>query len=384
MALRDRFFPGPVEAEYQFSYQNYRTRLAKAILLPTVVVYNIFLAIDYFVMPRTFWLAATLHIAVTGLIFIGTYLSIRARSTIVRDFWSALGALAMAGQVLTVAAVSHTAIAQHYQYLAVMILVFMNIIYKLEHRHTVMASGAFSAIYLGGLAIDSVAGPVYVIAATLTGAATYLTLNAHRRMERDARHSFLRRLQDSLRRSEAEIEASRDPLTGLFNRRRLEEKVEELWGQSDDQVSPIATLMIDIDHFKAFNDRHGHLVGDLCLKRVANVVAELARIDDLAIRFGGEEFLLLLPRTSLSNAIRIADRLRRAIEALAIPHETLGGSKVVTASFGVMAGAISAHTAEELIRGADDALYAAKRDGRNRVWPPLLAEVPEPTVVHLR
>ncbi|CAN0573708.1 unnamed protein product, partial [Laminaria digitata] len=131
--------------------------------------------------------------------------------------------------------------------------------------------------------------------------------------------------------------------------------------------------MIDVDHFKPFNDRYGHAAGDKCLVRVARVIAdELDNQENLAFRFGGEEFLLLLPGLDINDAVRIAERLRMEIENAAIPHEDLGPRGVVTASFGVSAGPVSAHKFAELLSAADAALYAAKRNGRNQVWPPLV------------
>jgi len=129
--------------------------------------------------------------------------------------------------------------------------------------------------------------------------------------------------------------------------------------------------MIDIDHFKRLNDRYGHGTGDLCLKRLAALLlAELRKTDDLAVRYGGEEFLLLLPGLNMVDAIRLADRIRKSIESAAIPNEGSGMRGVVTASFGVAASSTSDLSSVELIAAADQALYAAKSKGRNQVWPP--------------
>jgi len=98
----------------------------------------------------------------------------------------------------------------------------------------------------------------------------------------------------------------------------------------------------------------------------------LRNTDDVAVRYGGEEFLVLMPQTDQSTAVRIAERIRRHIEKLAIPHE-FGGYGVVTVSVGVIAGPTAAHGFAELVAGADAALYAAKRDGRNQVWPPFVS-----------
>src|SRR5581483_3118719 len=139
----------------------------------------------------------------------------------------------------------------------------------------------------------------------------------------------------------------------------------------------VSVVLADVDHFKALNDRYGHSAGDLCLKRVAAILtAEMRGGSDLAVRFGGEEFLLLLPGADLPSAIRIAERARRAIEAAAIPNEGATLQGIVTASFGVASSSTSDLSALELIAAADSALYAAKRKGRNQVWPPLAAPQP--------
>jgi diguanylate cyclase (GGDEF)-like protein len=211
------------------------------------------------------------------------------------------------------------------------------------------------------------------IGSALVACAGYLSLMANRRMEQDVRQIFLTRLHDQLRREGAEEVAKRDTLTGLSNRRQLDETVKELWAGAE-SVFTVAVTMLDIDHFKHFNDTYGHIAGDTCLKRVAAAVAsELRNTSDLAVRYGGEEFLVLMPDTELSTAIRIAERIRRQIEELAIPHEGIGQLGVVTVSLGVIAGPTVAHEFVELIAGADAALYAAKRGGRNQVWPPFVS-----------
>lgn len=140
-------------------------------------------------------------------------------------------------------------------------------------------------------------------------------------MEPDARHSFVRRLQDQLRKAAAETEAHRDPLTGLFNRPQLDRESERLWTQANSGTA-ITAIVCDIDHFKAYNDRYGHPTGDLCLKRAATAIAEELRDgNDMAVRIGGEEFLILLPDANAMLALRLAERVRLAIEALAMPHE---------------------------------------------------------------
>jgi diguanylate cyclase (GGDEF)-like protein len=202
--------------------------------------------------------------------------------------------------------------------------------------------------------------------------AAYLTLISNYYLERDFRRNYLHSLRDRLLHAETDRASRHDGLTDLANRHLLNKRLDELWAKGDDAASPVAAIMLDIDHFKAFNDRYGHIAGDACLKRVAACTsAELRGDDDLAVRYGGEELMALLPKTDIARAVQVAEQIRRSIEALGIPHADSEAHGVVTASFGVAAGPVSTMSAAEIITAADAGLYAAKRGGRNRVWPPL-------------
>jgi diguanylate cyclase (GGDEF)-like protein len=160
-----------------------------------------------------------------------------------------------------------------------------------------------------------------------------------------------------------------DGLTGIANRRYFDEAYEREWHHAVRQEASIAAILADIDHFKAYNDFHGHLDGDECLRRVADVLTGGARRrTDLVARYGGEEFMILLPNAEMEVARTVAEELRRDVERLAIPHGTSPTGSVVTVSFGVAAGIpADGQDPASLLREADDALYAAKEGGRNRV-----------------
>ena len=162
--------------------------------------------------------------------------------------------------------------------------------------------------------------------------------------------------------------ASTDAMTGLGNRRVFEAALDREWWRAVRQEFPIALLMLDVDSFKAFNDHYGHQAGDEVLKRIASCMARsIGRSGDLAARFGGEEFVILLPETDSAGALALADHIREEIEGLDIQHcGSLCGR--VTASVGV--AAIRPHAADRpdmLVEAADKALYRAKSAGRNRV-----------------
>lgn len=160
-----------------------------------------------------------------------------------------------------------------------------------------------------------------------------------------------------------------DELTGLANRRRFNEHLDNEWRRGVRGSSHVALLMADIDFFKPFNDAHGHLSGDECLKAIgATFRVELQRAGDLAARYGGEEFAVVLPGTDMAGATRKAEQLRAAVEALAMPHPKSDVAANVTISLGVAAMIPPADASPRtLVAAADGALYQAKREGRNRV-----------------
>jgi diguanylate cyclase (GGDEF)-like protein len=183
-----------------------------------------------------------------------------------------------------------------------------------------------------------------------------------RQLERGSRASFLET------RLVAEL-AQLDSLTGAKNRRVFEEHLARIWRQAAEDHRPIAILMIDVDHFKSYNDRYGHLAGDEALRRVAHALQRLvSRPLDILARYGGEEFAVILYDIDGHEAQEIADRMRRAILGLGIEHRSAQHSPVVTVSIGVAAiDPTLQRDARGAVQLADEALYAAKLNGRNRI-----------------
>jgi diguanylate cyclase (GGDEF)-like protein len=158
-----------------------------------------------------------------------------------------------------------------------------------------------------------------------------------------------------------------DPLTGLLNRRYLEERLTEELNRSKRYSYPMSCLMIDIDDFKSYNDRNGHQAGDVALKITAHSLKAALRSADIACRYGGEEFCILLPQTSLSEAGVIAERMRQKVTETNYPYGKTQPRGMVSISIGISTFGKHIDTAESVIAAADRALYSAKNLGRNRV-----------------
>ena len=160
-----------------------------------------------------------------------------------------------------------------------------------------------------------------------------------------------------------------DGLTGLANRRHFDEAFETEWQRALRQVTPLAVLMLDVDHFKRYNDHYGHVAGDDCLRAVAGILkAAVRRAGELPARYGGEEFVVLLPGATEANALAEAENIRSGLELLSLPHTTSDVAQVVTVSVGVaLFQPQRGQNPYSLIQAADAALYEAKHGGRNRV-----------------
>ncbi|RRJ85439.1 PleD family two-component system response regulator [Aestuariirhabdus litorea] len=198
------------------------------------------------------------------------------------------------------------------------------------------------------------------------GAVDYITkpFNPAVVRARVANHIRLKRYQDQL-----EALNTRDPLTGIANRRRFDRYLEHEGRSAIRSGAPLSLLMMDIDYFKPYNDNYGHPVGDECLKQVARaLVGAVDRSIDLVARYGGEEFAAVLPGTSEAGALKVAEAMRKAVRALGIKHQHSQVADCVTISIGVGTGVITRHDQPmQLLEQVDAALYRAKAQGRDRV-----------------
>jgi diguanylate cyclase (GGDEF)-like protein/PAS domain S-box-containing protein len=219
---------------------------------------------------------------------------------------------------------------------------------------------------------------------------TWMWVEAHARVHRElaggASPGYVATLRDATERKHAEAEllnayqqmkrmALTDALTGIANRRSFETELAIEWGRCGRQGAPLSLLLLDVDHFKRYNDRYGHMAGDKCLQRIAGALVDVARrSSDHAARIGGEEFAMLAPNTDADGVLIVAERLRVAILDLGMRHEANTPLRLVTSSIGVTTmwphGVPTAEVDQltsRLFSAADNALYRAKSTGRNRV-----------------
>ena len=218
-----------------------------------------------------------------------------------------------------------------------------------------------AAHFITGLAVDLPFDALYYSTAILGGAAVIGGISTYN-LEYALRTNFLEtRLLNEL--------AERDGMTGLYNRRIFDDYMERLWRQSRRERLSVALIFVDIDSFKVYNDLYGHQAGDDCLKRVAKCIARGAkRPFDFAARYGGEEFVLVLYGPPDEYARGVPEQIRRDVLELEIPHAGSQAAKHVTVSVGFsLASPETSRSLMGAIQTADEALYQAKREGRNRV-----------------
>jgi diguanylate cyclase (GGDEF)-like protein len=174
------------------------------------------------------------------------------------------------------------------------------------------------------------------------------------------------RIQKALEHARTRRLASTDGLTGVYNHRTFQERLSQEIARADRYSRPLSVLMIDVDHFKVYNDTYGHPQGDIVLQDLARLLQEMSRTSDTVARWGGEEFAIILPETDSVGAQKIGQRLCEQVERYPFPGQELMPGGTLTISIGVATYA-SASRKEVLLQAADTALYTAKREGRNRV-----------------
>ncbi len=363
-------FPDWLEERFDREMGSQRSRWLASDTVNTALVYNAFLVGDVFLTPDTLLYAGALHfLVVTPAMLAIAWLFRKTPRLAWRDGLAAALPILMSAQILAIYALSRAETAPHYLYFVLMVSICSNTSLRLGYRSARWATLATFGMTVVTLIAThrmpiAIAGMQCVSLALCSG----VTLEGNFGRERQYRLSYVNALRDRLRVAATDGEARRDALTGLSNRRRLDEASAAIWSSRDPAPALVSAILFDVDRFKSFNDIYGHQAGDSCLRRIAAcALSELRGADDIAVRYGGEEFMLVLPHARLDEAVAAAERLRMAIADLGILHEGEGAQGVVTASFGVASVIPPESSFEALTAAADAALYEAKRAGRNRV-----------------
>ncbi len=365
-------FPRRLEDAFESETGRQRCRQLVVGAFVGIAIYNLFLVADWRITPDIFVTALWLRLAVVTPVILALTLAfywypppfLRESSPVVGTFLAVASSL-----YLMVLSQSPHRDSQHQS--IILAVLFVTLVQRVRFWYAIPACLGCFALY--GVALDFL--PPYDFeskfsALTVFACVVVFALFGSYRLERELRLTYLLSLWGRLQNCELDRVSKRDPLTGLGNRRSLDETLATC-ERNASVGEELALVLLDIDHFKMLNDALGHQAGDICLARVAGVIqAQLRDRADHAFRFGGEEFLILLRATNLSTAVVVAERMLCAIKEAAIPHPAVSPGAIVTASFGVASATLGAETrAAEILADADAALYAAKRNGRNQVWP---------------
>ncbi len=369
-------FPPSLEAFFRQECEADRLRHVTNSGLAAVLLFAGLLISDWLLTPETVGLAAALRLGVFApMVLGGLWVLRRLRIPLLTEWGIALAgmlAILLTGVIL-LKADSRWALSR---------VVELNIIVV----YTCTLARFWPAIAMAGWVVlvqaflvctlPDFTGVVGINASLLVLVVMAFTLFGNYTLERLERHAFLmaqreRALQDALEASHAQLAhlATTDALTDVANRRSAEAFLSQTWTHAQRRDLSVALIAIDVDHFKRYNDHHGHQAGDRCLQAVARALSSCSRrAGDLVARMGGEEFLLIMVDVDQRTALSVAQRLRDAVRGLAVPHGAPGCGPVVTVSVGVATARPGQSVAlNDSLKQADEALYAAKGGGRNRV-----------------
>lgn len=358
-----------------------RSKIVRAWMVWVAAIAMAFVPVSYLIVPEFIWLVAPVSGLLVPALHMCTFI-----------MWQRPRSAAVEGLSLVLLMVSVTIV---YGFLAVATggrdyerlltcMMFVNtiaiVVFNLDYLWTLSLMICAIGNFFGFEIFNPVVSAEEAIGTTIFYAMGIFAATIARKTQSIlAQKTFLMSLRDQYRSAKLkdanrrlEILATCDPLTGLANRRSAEQLIEELWNDRRIAKTTIAFVMADIDWFKLLNDTAGHAAGDECIKSVAHAIEMAVRSnDDTVCRYGGEEFLIVLSNTTPDLAWTLAERIRSAVEALGIVnpgiHRADGSSAVMTISLGV-AFARDGAAAQLVTKWADDALYDAKRSGRNVVF----------------
>lgn len=382
--LSDQFrwlaFPAPLERRYTDETTRARIESLRNTGTSITFLMNLFLWSDYLMVHDVFEHALQWRLwAYTPIVLIGLWLVGKVRHVGWHEIFASVAGVLAACIQIGLCLISESPYAQAYLTGLTMVIFFSNVFSRIRFWRALPLSALYLMMY--GVAVyflPSHHWELTIPIGLILSSTALFTLYHVYMQEYEERHNYLlvlhqRVLSADLSRANAELDrvSRMDPLTEVANRRHFDEYLGQLWERASRNNDRISILMLDIDHFKRFNDRYGHPAGDACLTQVAQALRKsLRRPGDLVARYGGEEFIVVLYKATPDHVAQAAERIRAAVEALDIPHEESPIHLRVTVSVGVasMRPDEKDASAQALIHQADQALYQAKNRGRNRTW----------------
>ncbi|MEE4072580.1 diguanylate cyclase [Pseudomonas viridiflava] len=361
-------FSRELERRYEAETLHQRRRFITAVGIGGGLIYNLYLLSDWLMLRDMFFYVAIGRLCVITPMFIGLLLLIqRMTSRRALETTAAVGTVLSSLMPMVVMTYSESPHQLHYQLGMLLVMVYCTMIQQLPFRYATVATLSMLGIQLVTTYLADFADFLTWQANALLFVSTVaLLLMSSYFLERGARLSYLFALRGRLLHIQLMEVARTDALTRLFNRRYLDELVSSIWERSRETPTNVAFILLDIDHFKSYNDNYGHPQGDSCLKLMSQVIQQNAQQHGaVAFRYGGEEILILMVNTDVSQAKALAEIMKAALATLKLPHPAQGEGALVTISLGVAAAVAPLATADQLINAADVALYAAKHAGRN-------------------
>jgi len=368
-------FPRELEQRYQQDYRHDAARSFRHRSLFILFLYLLLSSGIYALMPESERFTWATWYSSVGLIIVAA--GVLSRITALNRWfllYAGTGSMLAVAVSVGITGFTHNETANQLTHAAIMYaVVIIYSIVGLNLRTAMLAGwlggvlGIILAHQMGGAVDWDVAHRTYTGSSLMGMLICYLIEHGHRRGYLQAQLLKLEHQRTEQHAQQLALLSHTDSLTGLSNRRHMDEELERFWRRARREKMPLAALMIDVDHFKLYNDYFGHLAGDECLRQISAALREFAgRPDDLAVRYGGEEFLLVLSNTDLSAAEQVASHVLQAVRRLALPMPD--GVSHITISVGVAVIVPHAdNSTEMLLEYSDAALYQAKEQGRDRV-----------------
>ncbi len=372
--------PEPLESGFDQSTFVQRSERLWVEGIIAIAFFNLYVLADYFLRGGGLWLPLQVRLFIVTPIALLINMSVRwSPNRVYREISLALVSCLIGITHLYLESNTDAASSAYAQVGLIVVVVFVNVVMRLQFRYAMSVSAVLLASDLAFLRHDHfLNAPVKLVGATLAMATIAMTIVANYSIGRDERLAYLTRLRSEIQSKELSflnVELKKisyiDNLTGLSNRHSYELQFSKLWHEAAETGKCLSAILIDIDNFKITNDTRGHLYGDRVLVRVATLLLQSLRCkDDFAARFGGEEFVVLLPGANPEGALIVAERIRKLVEVAGSPALPDPGAhaRLSTVSCGVATCWPSeTNCQEELVDSADKALYQAKANGRNQV-----------------